>query len=172
MKKGMLQNRKSRSERICRMSTTFSLPRFGCVKISYQEKSYQLRMEQLTIKNIAKILNLVPDTILLVSVDGTVAFPDEHGRFSDIDDVGSDEWAVEGSETSKRQSGSLTTTPGHSGGAGTGNLGSQKKWKPSIFPARGTGGGASNSSGSGSSKTLPVCLHCWHCWLQLHAMYH
>ena len=70
-------------------------------------------MEQLTVKNIAKILNLVPDTILLVSADGTIAFPDEHGRFSDRDDVGSDEWAVEGSETSKRQSGSLTTTPGH-----------------------------------------------------------
>ena len=94
-------------------------------------------MEQLTVTNIAKILNLVPDTILLVSVDGTVAFPNENGRFSDIDDVGSDEWAVEGSETSKRQSGSLTTTPGHSGGAGTGNLGSQKKWKPSNFSCKG-----------------------------------
>lgn len=77
-------------------------------------------------KNVAKIFNLVPDTILLVSTDGTVALPNEYGHFSDIDE--SDEWNVEGSESTKRTSGSFNLV-GRKPSPGP----STSKWKPSSF---------------------------------------
>ena len=132
----------------------FALPRFGCVKVKDHDRAYQLRLEQLTLKNVSKIFNLIPDTILLVSTDGTVALPDERGRFSDVGDMGSDKWTVEGTESSNRSSGSafLSTPsgPGPSGRAASGNSGS----KPSVFfPARGP---SVSTGSSGSNKTLPV----------------
>ena len=77
----------------------FALPRFGCVKVKYHDRAYLLRLEELTLKNVSKILKLILNTILLVSTD-------ERGRFSDVDDMGSDEWTVEGTESSNRSSGS------------------------------------------------------------------
>ena len=107
----------------------FALPRFGCVKVKYHDRAYQLRLEQLTLKNVSKIFNLIPDTILLVSTDGT--------RFSDVDDMGSDEWTVEGTESSNRSSGSafLSTPsgPGPSGRAASGNSGVAVYFIPPIF---------------------------------------
>ena len=111
------------------MSSSFSIPRFGCVKLKHLDKSYQLCQEQLTVKNVAKIFNLVPDTILLVSTDGTVALPNEYGRFSDIDEC--DEWNVEGSESTKRTSGSFTLV-----GRKPSPDPSTSKWKPSSFSGR------------------------------------
>ena len=77
----------------------FALPRFGCVKVKYHDRADLLRLEELTLKNVSKILKLILNTILLVSTD-------ERGRFSDVDDMGSDEWTVEGTESSNRSSGS------------------------------------------------------------------
>ena len=115
------------------MSSSF-LPRFGCVKIKHHDKSYQLRLEQLTVKNVAKIFNLVPDTILLVSTDGTVALPNEYGYFNDIDEC--EEWVVEGSESTKRTSGPFTMLNAGSTPSPTGNLPSTSKWKPSSFSGK------------------------------------
>ena len=61
------------------------LPRMGCIDLKYKERSYQLRVDQLTTRNIAKLFNLVPDTIVLISVDGVVSLPDDNGSF-DVDD--------------------------------------------------------------------------------------
>ena len=77
-------------------------------------------------KNVAKIFNLVPDTILLVSTDGTVALSNEDGHFSDINEC--EEWNVEGSESTKRTSGSFTFV-GRKPSPGP----STSKWKPSSF---------------------------------------
>lgn len=125
------------------MSSSFSTPRFGCVKLIHLDKSYQLRQEQLTVKNVAKIFNLVPDTILLVSTDGTVALPNEYGHFSDTDEC--DEWNVEGSESTKRTSGPFPFV----GRSMPSSSPSTSKWKPSSFPGR-------NSLSLSSSSPL-VC---------------
>ena len=80
----------------------------------------------------------MPDTVLLVSTDGTVALPDELGRFSDIDEC--DEWVVEGSESSKRTAGSsmLMVRNSNSPGPSGRNGGGLPKWKPSLFSGRGS----------------------------------
>jgi hypothetical protein len=131
------------------MTSTFSLPRFGCVKVKHLKKSYQLRLEQLTVKNVAKIFNLVPDTILLVSSDGTVALPNEYGHFSDMDEC--DEWSVEGSESTKRTSGPFAfvgrSTPSASGFVSASLTGSSK-WKPSLFSGRSSVAATSSSGGA------------------------
>ena len=126
------------------MSSSFSVPQFGCVKLKYLDKSYQLRQEQLTVKNVAKIFNLVPDTILLVSTDGTVALPNDYGHFSDVDEC--DEWNVEGSESTKRTSGPF---PFVTRSTSSPSLPSTSKWKPSSFSGR--------SGLSISSSAAPVC---------------
>ena len=118
------------------MSSTLNIPRFGCYKLKYKDKLYQLRMDQLTVRNVAKIFNLMPDTVLLVSSEGTVAL---HGHFSECD-----EWNVEGSEErSKRSFGfarnALTDSSVQP---------STSKWKPFSFPGR---------TGS-SSQSVRVCV--------------
>ena len=128
------------------MWSSFGIPHFGCVKLKNLDKSYQLRQEQLTGKNVAKIFNLVPDTILLVSTDGTVALPNEYGHFSDIDE--SDEWNVEGSKSTKRTSESFTLV-GRKPSPGP----STSKWKPSSFSGR------SNLAISSSSPLVYTVVH-------------
>ena len=54
-------------------STTFS--------ISYKGKTVKLKETQLDAKFIGKLFNVYPDSVLLLSDDGTVEGPDENGRF-------------------------------------------------------------------------------------------
>ena len=118
--------------------------RKDCCEVLYQLRVYQY--------NIAKIFNLVPDTILLVSTDGTVALPNELVRFSDIDEC--DEWVVEGLESSKRTSGSSmlmvrnSISPGPSGRNG----GGLPKWKPFFSGRRGN----TNTNNVPSSSNFSV----------------
>ena len=126
-------------------SPVFRLPRFNCVNVTYKEKNYQLRIEQLTTKNISKIFNLIPDTVVLVSADGAVSLPDDHGKFADVDEVTDHEWAVQGAESSKR-----VGAGAQSAGTSSGNA---SKWKPSGFLGRSTNGASSSGH---SSKTSEV----------------
>ena len=51
------------------------------VKLSYGEYTYQVRWEQLTVKNVSRIFNLEQDSVVLVSPEGTVALPDSEQRY-------------------------------------------------------------------------------------------
>ena len=75
-----------------------------------------MRLEQLTVSNVAKTFRLVEDTIILVSERGTVAIP-EDGVFVDIDSL--DNWMVQGDKT---------TGPRVTGQSGA------KQWRPKAFP--------------------------------------
>ena len=122
----------------------FQLSRVGCVRIRSGDKVYQLRVDQLSVHNVSRIFNFIPDTVLLVSSEGTVAFPDEHGQFCDVDDWLDEEWEVQGTEASKRAVSGLATS---ALAAGTSGFHVASKWRPSVFPAR--------TSGSKHHSSLP-----------------
>ena len=131
------------------LDAVLHLPRFNCVNVAYKDKTYELRTEQLTTKNVSKVFNLIPD-VILVSANGTVSLPDDHGKFSDVDDSIDHKWTVQGVESSKRVAGSVSPT--RAGGSG--------KWEPSAIPSRlqssGTNSATSHSSSSSSSRTSNV----------------
>ena len=93
-------------------------------------------MDQLSVHNVSRIFNFIPDTVLLISSEGTVAFPDEHGQFCDVDDWLDEEWEVQGTEASKRTVSGLATNVL---AAGTGGFHVASKWRPSVFPPRASG---------------------------------
>ena len=125
------------------LDAALHLPRFNCVNVVYKDKTYQLRTEQLTTKNVSKVFNLIPDSVILVSANGTVSLPDDHGKFSDVDDGIDHEWTVQRVESSKRVAGSVSPT--RAGGSG--------KWKPSAIPSRLQSASSTNSATSHSSSS-------------------
>ena len=117
------------------LRSLFTLPRLGFVKVRRNEKSYQLRIEQLTIQNICKIFNnLIPDTVLLVSSHGTVALPDDLGHFCDVDEWREDDdWEVQGTEARPETSKRISPSP-LLGTTSAGNI-ATNKWRPSFSPS-------------------------------------
>lgn len=51
------------------------------------DKGVKLKKEQLTTNVLAKIFDVSPDTIILVSDDGYVATPNAKGIFEDFNDI-------------------------------------------------------------------------------------
>ena len=51
------------------------------VDISFEGRNLQLRMDQITVNNLAKTFRLIPQTVILVSACGTVALPDNDAVF-------------------------------------------------------------------------------------------
>ena len=93
----------------------------------------KLKPGQMSQRVLGKIFNLFPDSILLVSDDGLVETADDHGNFSDIDDL--PVWTCSGdnvpspgnTENSQSQSSSssyMYQQPSNSSGATTGKKGS------------------------------------------------
>lgn len=58
---------------------------FGQVRLQFGDRKLQVRATDLTIQTLAKIFHLLPETIILVSEQGTAAVPDDNGRF-EVDD--------------------------------------------------------------------------------------
>ena len=111
------------------------------VDISFEGRSLQLRMDQITVNNLAKTFRLIPRTVILVSTCGTVALPDSDGLFFDLDSTLS--WTVEGDKSSHGS----TTRPSQlimqstslgSSLSQTKNGKEKERWKPTTFPSRST----------------------------------
>lgn len=61
--------------------TSSTLPAHGQVWVQFGYQKLQVRVDDLTIKTIAKIFRLMPDTVILMFEEGTVAIPDDNGKF-------------------------------------------------------------------------------------------
>ena len=72
------------------------------VDVSFEGRTLSMRSDQLTTSNVAIAFRLIPGTIILVSVYGHVALPDENGIF-DADPRNS--WKVEGDKSTARPAG-------------------------------------------------------------------
>ena len=107
------------------------IPRMNFVDLKFKDASYQLRVDQLTSKNVAKLFNLIPETIVLVSADGVVSLSDDTGKFTDIDDVWSPVWRVQGTESSKRSPSYQANTGASTSSSLPGPSGTSTRWKPS-----------------------------------------
>ena len=83
-----------------------------------------MRLDQLTVNVLSKAFRIIPETLFLVSEQGTIAMPEE-GKFQDVDECMN--WIVEGDKT--------TTGSGTARGASTSASSSKpSKWKPHSFP--------------------------------------
>lgn len=108
------------------------------IDIVNEGRKLQIQSDQLTMQNLAKIFNVVPDTLFLVSEDGHVVLPDQFGMFVGIQSYRT--WKVEGVKSSKgvvpafgkstsaasSPSGSFSASGGSSSGIRVG------KWKPKL----------------------------------------
>ena len=104
--------------------------------MQFVERKLQIRVSDLTVKIIAKIFHLLPDTVLLMSEEGTVAVHDDSGRFQ-VDDFL--QWRVEGDVSSVGTSGSRFLTNQQQSNPGVANSTSTSvgtKWKPKSFAPR------------------------------------
>ena len=89
------------------------------IQIQFEARKLQIRPENLTVKSLAKIFHIVPETVILISAEGTVSVPDDEGKFGSLTE--SSLWTVEGDPSSFGQSGSKVLTT------------SESKWKPKPF---------------------------------------
>lgn len=87
----------------------FQLSDYQLVDLSYSGRSLQMRPSQLT-SNIARVFRPIPETIILVSEQDTVALPQD-GVFHDVDDCYT--WTVEGEKATTNIS--IVSLPGASG---------------------------------------------------------
>lgn len=63
-----------------------SFSRFSIqVKIRFGDRSLQFRPEDVTVQSLSRIFHLIPDTIILISEDGTVSVPNSSGKL-EVDD--------------------------------------------------------------------------------------
>ena len=107
------------------------------VDISFEGRNLQLRMDQITVNNLAKTFRLIPQTVILVSTCGTVALPDgDDGLFFDLDPTLS--WTVEGDKSSTSRPGQLVQSTNLNPLASTIKAEKKEKWKPTTFPSRST----------------------------------
>jgi hypothetical protein len=109
---------------------SFRLP--SQVKIQYGDRILQFRPEDVTVTSLSKIFHLIPDTIILISEDGTVCVPqDQTGRF-DVEDFL--DYKVEGDLSTIGTCGmpisQLSDQPSTSKNAPS------TRWKPKSFPIR------------------------------------
>ena len=107
------------------------------VDISFEGRSLQLRMDQITVNNLAKTFRLIPQTVILVSTCGTVALPDsDDGLFFDLDPTLS--WTVEGdrSSTCTTRPSQLVQSSNLASLSHTKNGKEKEKWKPTTFSSR------------------------------------
>ena len=94
------------------------------VTVTHDGRSLQMRLDQLTVNVLSKAFRIIPETLFLVSEQGTIAMPEE-GKFQDVDECMN--WIVEGDKT--------TTGSGAARGASTSASSSKpSKWKPHSFP--------------------------------------
>lgn len=97
---------------------------FNQVMVRFGERSLQFRPEDISVQNLARIFHLIPDTIILISEDGTVNVPNSNGKFEVEDFL---EYKVEGD----------LSTVGTSGTHGSGDQSSAvNRWKPKSFPMK------------------------------------
>lgn len=66
------------------------------VEVTYQDRSFQPRASQVTVSYLAHTFQLVGSTIILISLSGTVAIPDDDGSFPDLDTLLA--WTVKGDQ--------------------------------------------------------------------------
>ena len=78
------------------------------IDVMFEERTLQLRPDQLSVNNLAVAFRLIPETIILVSSCGTVAIS-EDGLFGDVDPLYS--WTVEGDKATNRLMGRNGTGP-------------------------------------------------------------
>ena len=125
------------------------------VEVTCDGRKLQVRRDQLTVPNLSKIFHVVPDTLYLVSDDGNVALPDEHGRFSSIEFFCV--WQVEGVKSSKGASPGfgkvLGASSSTSGLNSAGLSGVRSKWKPKIFPRSAAATSTSTSTHTTAQET-------------------
>ena len=69
------------------------------IEVKCDGRNMQLRRDQLTVPNLAKLSHVLPDTLYLISDDGYVALPDSQGQFSAVECFRV--WRVEGVKSSK-----------------------------------------------------------------------
>ena len=100
--------------------------------ISFEGRSLQLRMDQITVNNLAKTFRLIPQTVTLVSTCGTVALPDGLLDFTLS-------WMVEGDKSSHGSTSQLLqSTSLGSSLSQTKNGKEKEKWKSTTFLSRST----------------------------------
>ena len=104
------------------------------IDISFEGRSLQLRMDQITVNNLAKTFRLIPQTVILVSACGTVALPDDDGLFFDLDPTLS--WTVEGDKSSTTRPSQLVQSTSLASLSQTKNGKEKEKWKPITFLSR------------------------------------
>jgi len=106
------------------MSTPSSRFSFNQVKIQHLDKPpLSFKFENVTVKSLARIFHLVPDTIILISSDGTVCVPSDDGNFEVELYM---DYRVEGDQSTLGTSGSRSqafSLPSTSG-----------SWKPKSYP--------------------------------------
>ena len=56
------------------------------IKVRYEQRELQFRPDDITVKSLSRIFHLIPETIILISEEGTVCIPDDHGKF-EVDDL-------------------------------------------------------------------------------------
>ena len=123
----------------------------GQVKVLHGSRTLQIRHDDLTTRNLARIFHLVPETIILISVDDIAVVPDDNGKFCDVDEFV--DWKVEGDPSSLGQSGSRNIS-------GQSNASSGSRWKPSPFPVAKLANSRSVSIISNLAKTrTEVTIH-------------
>ena len=60
------------------------------IKVQFGDRKLQFRPEDITVSSISRIFHLIPETIVLISEEGTVCVPDSAGKFDFL------EYKVEG----------------------------------------------------------------------------
>ena len=100
-------------------------------KVQYGDRKLQFRPEDITVSSISRIFHLIPETIVLISEEGTVCVPDGTGTF-EVDDFL--EYKVEGDLSTIGSSGmtslQLSEQPSTSEASNT------SRWKPKTFPLK------------------------------------
>ena len=97
------------------------------IDVTFENRTLQLRQNQLTVDNISRAFRLIPETVLLISDRGTVAIPQE-GVFNNVDELYN--WVVEGDRVTTHAASvrNLGAASSHS------QSGSTARWKPQAFP--------------------------------------
>ena len=108
---------------------SFRLP--NQVKLQYGDRILQFRPEDVTVNSLSRIFHLIPDTIILISDDGTVCVPQgQTGKF-DVDDFL--DYKVEGDLSTIGTCG--TRISQLSDQPSTSKITPSTRWKPKSFPA-------------------------------------
>lgn len=117
-------------------------------------RKFSLRAEQITVKNLAKLTSIKPDTMYLLSEeDGYVALPDQDsGRFHGLACFRT--WRVSGSLSTSDSTAAIGTPL-------TQPL-TQQKWKPKYYPTRSNQNLTAQSQPSNSSEQQVRQTQCLH----------